>query len=301
MIERITDGAYLVNTDTTPYIKFDKFDGLDWMNAGFSTRYGGVSKGCFESMSLSFGRGDPDENIIENFRLLGRSAGFDTEQIVLPNQQHTTEVRVASLGVVSWGRGQGFISTRPDYPADGQVTNEPGTVLIVYGADCVPVYLCDPVNKAVGACHAGWKGTLGNIPQKTVELMQKSFGSRPEDIIAVIGPSICMDCYEVSADVAEQFIERFEAEGISCEESELIKRVGISAKKDNNYAEAGRDSEKYLLNLWAINRQNLIMSGLLAENIDISGVCTKCRPDMLFSHRAHGDKRGTNAGFIFIR
>lgn len=297
--KKLNGCASIVNPLTTPYISFDKFAGLDWMRAGFSTRLGGVSEGDFESLNLSLGRGDSYENVIENFNRLGASAGFTANRVVLPNQLHTTEVRL----VTAEDCGCGINTPRPEYAIDGQVTNESGVVLIVYGADCVPVFICDPVNRAVGVCHAGWRGTLGNIPKRTVELMQRSFGSRPENLIAVIGPSICKDCYEVSADVAEQFIERFKQEKIDSKNLKLIEKITVAGQNKNLYSDnaSGNKNDKYLLNLWEINRQNLLLSGLRAENTAVSGVCTRCHPELLFSHRFHGDRRGTNAGFIYIK
>lgn len=291
----------LKNPETVPYVSFNFFEAEQELSAGFSTRMGGVSEDFLESLNLGFGRGDRDENVRENFRRLSESAGFDVKKVVLPNQQHTTNVRT----VTHKEFGSGLFSPKAAEAVDGQVTNVPGAVLITYGADCVPVYLYDPSAHCVGLCHSGWKGALNNIPGLTVKRMMEEYGSRPENILAVIGPSICMDCYEVGSDVADRFIERFrtDADGLG-------KVIRPQADTDSRNSAVHRavtenpvpvQQKKYYLDLWQVNRLNLLSAGLTGEHIEISGVCTKCNHDLFFSHRFHGDARGVNAGFIFLR
>ena len=167
------------------------------------------------------------------------------------------------------------------------------------GADCVPVFFVDTEKRIVAASHAGWKGTVEDIAGVTVNMMSEKFGSDPKDIKAVIGPSICMDCYEVSEDVASRFMERYSAlDGECCKAAFGSKSAQVvrpaSSVFDNN------PTGKYFLNLWEANRLNLLNAGLDPENIEISEYCTKCHPDMLFSHRYHGENRGVNIGFIYI-
>lgn len=281
MTERLNRTTILDNTADVPFIRYSFFENMDFMSAGFSVRQGGVSSGCYSGMNLSFGRGDDDENVHENFRRLGAAAGFMPEELVLPHQLHTTNVRK----VTASERGCGIIFPRPEEAVDGQVTDEPGVVLIAYGADCVPVYFCDPVRKAVGICHAGWRGSLNDIPGETVALMESAYGCRRSDIFALIGPSICRDCYETGPEVAEAFTERF----------------GHDAERERLILKKAENSDRFYLDLWEVNRLNLLDAGILSGHIGISGYCTKCHHDMLFSHRYHGDARGTNAGFIFIK
>ncbi|HHX55464.1 MAG TPA: laccase domain-containing protein, partial [Clostridiales bacterium] len=138
--------------------------------------------------------------------------------------------------------------------------------------------------KAIALTHSGWRGTVKGIAAKTIEAMEENFASNPKDIVAVIGPSICKECYEVSEDVANEFIEVFNEEQIK----EIIE------KKDNT-------NNKYLLDLWKANKHILLEAGLLKENINISAVCTACNSNLLFSHRASNGKRGSLAAFLTIK
>lgn len=125
---------------------------------------------------------------------------YSPEDMTFTNQTHTTNVAVVKAG----DRGKRFQET------DGMITDVPESVWLSFYADCVPLYFVDPVKKAIGLSHSGWRGTVGKIGKVTIELMQKTYGSDPEDIIAAIGPSICRDCYEVSGDVIQQFRESFD-------------------------------------------------------------------------------------------
>lgn len=132
--------------------------------------------------------------------------GVAVEDVVLSKQTHTTNVRV----VTAEDKGKGVMRERNYTDVDGMITNVPGICLVTSYADCVPLYFVDPVKKAIGLSHSGWRGTVGKIGKNTVQLMQENFGSKPEDLLAAVGPSVCMDCYEVSEDVIEQFKEAFE-------------------------------------------------------------------------------------------
>ena len=261
---------------------------IPWLKCGFSTRKGGVSKGIFSSMNMSFTRGDEEADVRENIRLFSGSVGFKPENIVMPHQCHTTNVRIVGAG----DRGCGVTGPGCSEEIDGQITDEEDVVLYCLGADCVPVFTVDVEKRVIAASHAGWKGTVENIAEVTVNRMISEFGCDPKNMKAVIGPSICMDCYEVSSDVASKFIEAYS--GLIAED-ELYKNVVHPASGDIKE----NPTEKFYLNLWEANRINLINAGLTPDSIEISGYCTRCHPDMLFSHRYHGDKRGVNIGFIF--
>lgn len=243
----------------------------------FSTRFGGVSEGCLSSMNLSYTRGDKTENVDENFRRIADVMGRDVSQIVLTYQTHTTNVRYV-------GRedgGKGILRERDYTDVDGFVTDVPGITLGAFFADCVPLYFVDPVKRAIGLCHSGWRGTVGKIGQEVIHKMQALFGSDPGDILAAVGPSICQNCYEVSEDVAGQFMEAF-----CLEESDpmLLPRGG----------------GKYLLDLWEANRRVLLGGGICEEHISVAQVCTCCHPDVLFSHRASQGKRGNLGAFLSL-
>lgn len=261
-----------------PYLEFSMLADTDLVRHGFSTRLGGVSKGCFSSMDLSFVRGDEEEAVRENFRRIGASMGVSCEDMVFSQQTHTTNVRV----VTEQDRGMGM--TRPlEYSdVDGLVTNVPGLCLVTFYADCVPLYILDPVRKVIGLSHSGWRGTVGKIGKKTVEMMTKEYGSDPKDILVAVGPSICQDCYEVSEDVIQQFRQNFDP----------IYWDRIFYQKDNG---------KYQLNLWAANACVFQESGILKEHMAVTNVCTHCNSDVLYSHRTMGNDRGSLAAFLALK
>ena len=250
---------------------FEKMEGIV---QGFSTRLGGVSTEHLSSMNLSFSRGDQEENVRENFRRIADAIGFTPEDLVFSDQTHTTNIRV----VTEADRGKGF--TKPlDYTdVDGLITDVPGLVLATFYADCVPLYFVDPIRKAVGLSHSGWRGTVHKIGKITVQAMADQYGSRPEDIVAIIGPSICQDCYEVSEDVASAFAKEFS--GHECEI--LIEKGG----------------GKYQLDLWKSNEIVLRDAGILPEHLAVTNLCTCCNPNLLFSHRASHGKRGNLGAFL---
>lgn len=255
----------------------------------FSTREGGVSRGFYESMNLSFSRGDAAECVLENYRRIAECLGGSADSFVLSHQTHSSNVRA----VYKEDMGKGVLRDRDYENVDALITNVPGLMLGVFWADCVPVLLFDPVKRAVGAVHSGWRGTVSRISERAVEALRDNYGSRAEDLIAVIGPSICEKCYEISEDVAERFREVFKASA-----DKLLSPLGAEAKPGT--APDKRKEGKYLLNLWEANRLILSEAGLRNENIEIGGLCTCCNPEFLFSHRSHGDNRGNNAAFIML-
>lgn len=260
------------------YLTFPRLEETGVVLHGFTTRLGGVSKGDCSSMNLSFSRGDEEAAVYENYRRIAEAVGFSSESVVCSDQTHTTNVR----RVGKEEKGCGLYSSRPYQDVDGLITNEPGVTLATFYADCVPLYLVDPVKKAVGLSHSGWRGTTGKIGKVTVEAMEREFGSRPEDILAVIGPSICQDCYEVSEDVAEAF------------RSAYLPAVWerLLLKKENG---------KYQLNLWEACRENFLEAGIPEDNIVMPEICTCCNPSFLFSHRASKGKRGNLAAFLMLK
>ena len=260
------------------YLTYPCFERIDGIVHGFSTRLGGVSRGIYSSMNLSFSRGDRKEDVRENFRRVAAAIGFESENMVMSDQTHTTNVRV----VTEKDRGCGFSEKKEYRDVDGLVTNVRGLVLTTFYADCVPLYFVDPVHRAIGLSHSGWRGTAGRIGQVTVERMSEEFGTVPEDVYAAVGPSICQDCYEVSGDVIEEFSKNFSH---SCLERLFYK------KPDG----------KYQLDLWEANRIVFIESGIREDHISMPGICTCCNPDFLFSHRASGGKRGNLAAFLALK
>lgn len=255
-----------------PYLAYPVFDNLGIVNHGFSTRFGGVSKGNCATMNLSTTRGDDPAAVAENTRRIAAAIGVREEDMVYTHQTHTTNVAV----VKSEDRGRRFMDT------DGMVTDVPGICLVTFYADCVPLYFVDPVRKAVGLSHSGWRGTVHKMGKVTVEKMTENYGSDPKDIIAAIGPSICQDCYEVSEDVIDEFRANFRQEVLP----ELFYQ---------------KENGKYQLNLWRANEEVLEEAGIRKEKIAVTNVCTHCNPEILFSHRTMGMKRGNLSAFLALK
>ena len=258
------------------YLTFPLFESTNLVRHLFTTRLGGASQGIFSSMNLSYTRGDDKAAVDENYRRIASILGCDVSDMVCADQTHTTNVRV----VAETDKGKGVLYSKDYTDVDGLITNVPGIVLATFYADCVPLFFIDVKNKAIGLSHSGWRGTVGRMGAVTVDEMRKEYGTRPEDILAAIGPSICQDCYEVSEDVAEAFMQEFDKAGQS-EQILLSKGNG-----------------KYQLDLWKANQIILEEAGIAPEKIQVTDICTCCNPDYLFSHRASQGKRGNLGAFL---
>lgn len=264
--------------DGVVWLAFPALEKSGLVSHGFSTRLGGVSEGKFSTMNFTFTRGDDPEHVRENYRRMAAVLDVDLERMVLSYQTHTTHVRV----VTEEDAGKGVIRERDYRDVDGLVTNVPGITLVTFFADCVPLYILDPVHKAVGMSHSGWRGTAGRMGRVTLDVMSREYGTRPEDVTVCIGPSICQDCFEVGPEVAEAFDEAF---GLSCREQ-------LYYPKENG---------KYQLDLWRANEIIFREAGVKEENIHTTDICTHCNPDLLFSHRTVGNERGNLAAFLCLR
>ena len=174
-----------------PFLTYPLFEKTGVVKSAFSTRIGGVSKGCYESMNLSFDRGDDKDAVMENFQRIASAIGINCHDMVLSRQTHTANVRV----VTEEDKGKGIVRERDYTDVDGLVTNVPGICLVTSYADCVPLYFVDPIKKVIGLSHSGWRGTVGKIGKETVRVMKEHFGCDPADILAAVGPSICQDCF----------------------------------------------------------------------------------------------------------
>jgi len=239
---------------------------------GFTTRLGGVSTGHVASLNLGLHRDTDPENVAQNFRILGNAMGFDPNKLVLTWQTHSDIVRP-----VTFSDAAGFDTH--DYPeSDALITNTPGTALCVFTADCTPVLLYDPVTGAVGAAHAGWRGTVAKIAAKTALEMARQYGCRPEDLRAAIGPNIAACCFETDRDVPEAILA--------------------------SYGEAARPfirqkGEKFYPDLKEINALSLREVGI--RRIECSDACTACRHDRFWSHRVTGGVRGSQGAIILCK
>ena len=243
---------------------------------GFSTRLGGVSEGMFSSMNLSFQRGDDREKVEEYYKRICNVINMNHKNVVLSNQVHDTKIKL----VTKEDAGKGMIKESDIIGIDGLITQEKDIPLVTFYADCVPLFFYDPVKEVIAAAHSGWRGTKEKIGKKVVETMEEEISCKKEDIVAVIGPSICQDCYEVSEDVVLEFQEVFK------EETSLF----VKAKENG----------KYNLDLWKVNSMILKEAGILEKHMSLPNLCTCCNPKLLFSHRASKGKRGNLAGFISL-
>lgn len=245
---------------------------------GFSTRLGGVSEEHLASMNLSFTRGDDREKVMENHRRFARALGYDETRLVFSDQVHLTRFHK----VTKADSGKGIVRESDIKEIDGLVTDEPGIPIITFYADCVPLFFFDPVKKVIAMAHSGWRGTVERIGAKMVSCMEKEYGSRPQDIVCAIAPSICQKCYEVSEDVALRFLEVF---GNSFGDELLYQK----------------ENGKYQLNLHKACEITLLEAGIGREHLDVTDLCTCCNSDVFFSHRASHGRRGNLAGVMMLK
>ena len=242
---------------------------------GFTTRTGGVSTGIYDSLNLGLGRGDDPELVRRNYGLVCDALGLDVTRLAFSHQVHKDNVRI----VTTADMGKGLDKT-VDFEADGLITDIPGMGLVVFGADCPTILLCDPVRRVAAAFHAGWRGTALGIADRVVSIMTHHYGSDPADILAAIGPSIGTCCFETDEDVPNA----------------MTAAMGVSALAFISNDENG----KFHVDLKGLNRLRLERMGLLAGHVELSPDCTMCRPDKYWSHRYTKGERGTQAALIAL-
>lgn len=270
--EKIT----LIQKNDLKYVQFQNLKQYEHiLTHCFTTRLGGVSQGPFSSLNLSFNRNDVRENVCENYRRLADAIGVDYDKIVLSNQIHDNKIKIVSTA----DAGKGLTAKSDIVGFDGLSTNQPGIPLVTFYADCVPVLFLDPVKKAITAVHSGWKSTVKNISYEALVLMKNTYNSNYEDIIVAIGPSICMNCFEVGKEVYDGFKEKFHW----CDK----------------YTE--HRNGKYYMDLQRIIKHVLLKTGVPEKNILISDVCTKCNTDLFFSYRGDKGKTGGLAAVMMLK
>lgn len=263
------------NVNGVVYYTFPSFDAVPFVRHGFSTRLGGVSAAPYVDMNLSFTRGDDPACVRENFARFCTAIGVKSEDAVVSAQEHHTVLYNATAS----DRGRGVTRERGYADIDGLLTDEPDVVLFTQYADCVPLFFVDPKRKVVATSHAGWRGTAAQIGAVTVERMCRDYGCKREDILSGIAPSIGPCCFEVDAPVITEF------EKLPFYDEGCYKPVG---------------DDKAIIDLWEVNRRTLIASGIKPEHITVTDLCTKCHPDVFWSHRITGPERGSLAGCIAI-
>ena len=266
-----------------------------WLAHGFSTRVGGYSNAYGKGeLNLGFNDEDDRKNVDRNRELFmhelsgGKNGSWELTNL---RQIHSDVIyRVDD-------------PAKKLAPGDGMITRAPRVLLAIRTADCLPILIADPEHKAAGAFHAGWRGTLTRIAEKGVGAMRREFGSNATKLIAAIGPGIHVCCYSVGAEVREQFESQFD---YAAELFREVHDVDAVRKKyplmfmNQRAPGHGNTGPELHLDLVEANRRQLLAAGLRAENIEASELCTACRTDLLFSHRAEHGKTGRMFGAIGI-
>ncbi len=253
------------------FLTFKIFEKFPQLKCAFSTRLGGKSEGYYSSMNLSFNVGDNHDTVKENYRILCKALGIDSENIIISHQTHKTNI----LKVTKNDCGKNIWREKDYSDIDALITNETGVALVTHSADCCLLGFFDPVKNVIASAHAGWRGTAAEMGKKVVNQMTAEFGSNPADILVCLAPSISKCCYEVDDPVLNEF-----------RKLGYLNLSKIFFKKENG---------KYMLDLWEANAQILESAGIVRENIELTDICTNCQSKYFHSHRATGGKRGVNA------
>lgn len=255
------------------YITFDNLERTGLVRHCFTTRHGGISTDAWASMNMGFTRGEAREVVLRNYEILAEAVGFTAKNYVTAQQTHTTNIR----RVTAADAGKGVWTERGYTDVDGLITNERHIPLVIFGADCVPVFLVDKRNRAVGVAHCGWMGTGKRMAERILREMTRAFGTNPSEVAAAIGPSIGKCCFQMDAPVLRLF------------------RENIPWTEDIVTPDPTAEG-KYKMDLWECNRRLLAEAGV--RDIEIAGLCTKCDRERFYSHRGMGEKRGVMAGVL---
>ncbi len=250
-----------IELNSKPFYLFENFQTNNRVFHFVTTRNGGVSLPPYASLNLGIKTLDNPHNILINRSLLSKAVEIPLSDFVFSNQTHSDIVTVVDIR----DKGKGLTLQNSLRETDALITNEKNILLFVFGADCVSILLYDTVNEVIAAVHAGWQGTVKKIVQKTIQKMTDAFGTNPENIIAGIGPSSGVCCYEIGQDVET-----------------LVNQSFATTKQILKFNEK---SGKNHLDLWESNRVLLIESGVKFENIEISKICTQCNSHEFFSSR----------------
>lgn len=246
------------------------------INIAFSSRFGGVSRGIYTSLNLGLHVGDQNEMVLTNRQryLAIFNAGLD--DAVCCEQVHGNQV----VKIDASHRGRGAKALNDVIKGyDAMITIEPGIYLLAFFADCIPLYFFDPVHRAIGLAHSGWKGTMGRIAIRTLAAMQKEFGTCSSDLQVLIGPGIGPCCFEIQTDLARQ----------------------VSSGLDNLHDIINTNQTGNLFwDLQESNRQLLLQAGVNSQNIGVCRICTSCNQDMFYSYRKENGRTGRMGALIGI-
>jgi polyphenol oxidase len=252
-------------------LQFENLSRHNTISHYISGREGGVSQHNLGGLNLSFKVGDERERVVENRKRLAEAMNVDARNLIFPSQTHSINVKVVNT----------YTDPSDLEDTDALISNAKGILISVMSADCVPILLHDQKNQAVAAIHAGWRGTVGKILETTIKAMQENFGTEPQDLEAGIGPSICMQVYEVGDEVINEVIKAFG------NNDALFKRMNGTGKG--------------YINLWEMNKLQLIKAGVKENSIETAGICTYTESEKFFSARKSGNKAGRFAAGIMIK
>ncbi len=262
-----------VGNNSIPYLQAEVFAQCDFLTHAFCTRQGGGSREEYKSLNVSFREGDEEFQVLQNWGKLADSFAIPIENFLVLNQVHGDGILTLK------NQAPGF-SSRNELNYDAAITNRPGMALCIKTADCVPVFIVDTKKKVIAAVHAGWRGTAMGITAKVIQLMQKQYGSLPKDILAAVGPSIGLCCYEVDSLVADAF-------AVQKGKKKFLFRVAAK--------------NKWMLDLPEANRRQILDCGIPEANLELSGFCTVCNQDLFFSHRGSGGVTGRQINFLMLK
>lgn len=275
-VVKIKEAFKIVRKDKLAYLTIPAFEDTGLVKHCFTTRVGGVSEGIYNSLNTSITKEDPIENVSKNLELVCDAIGIDYTKLVFSDQTHGDNIRIVTEEDI----GKGLTVTSDITDTDGLMTNIPGIPLITFYADCVPLFFLDKKNRAIAVSHSGWRGTVQKIGAKTIKQMSEVYGTKPEDCLVGIGPSLEMSCFEVGHEVAEQFKDSFDSW------PQIIEPL---------------ESGKYLVDLWKANELMLTALGIPEKNITISGFCTKCNEELFFSYRRDKGRTGSLSAIMELR
>jgi polyphenol oxidase len=272
-----------------------------WLWAGFSTRKGGLSRaysidGAPGELNLGITASDDRETVLRNRRLFAEAITSKASTPLISLRQFHSNRTVYTAGADA--------ALKQPHKGDGQITDEPGLLLAIQTADCIPVLIADRKRRAVAAFHAGWRGTLKRIVESGVGQMRLAFGSHPEDLIAAIGPGIGLCCYAVGEEVLSEFDSQFSYSRDLFREvydTDPVRRkypMLFLTQRAPGHSSIGPSLH---VDLIEANRRQLLSAGLAPESIQIVGGCTQCHPDLFFSHRGSHGHAGRMMAAIGIR
>jgi len=255
------------------YFESSYLSGCDFLTHAFCTRRGGVSEGDYASLNISFKEGDMEGSVLQNWHRLAMAFGIPIDQFLTLNQVHGDDIFIIKpFG--DYYPEEGLLNY------DAMVTTRENLAICVKTADCLPILMVDRVKKIIAAVHAGWKGTALEITAKVTQVLLEKFGSFEKDILAAIGPAIGLCCFEIDEEAAEGF--RFQ-------------------KDHEKFLFSGNLPNKWIVDLPEANRRQMVSCGIPEDNIDLAKLCTRCRPDLFFSHRGSGGVTGRQLNFIMIK